>query len=192
MTYPIVSVFGASAPRPDDPDYQSAERLGRLLAEAGHAVMTGGYGGVMEAVSKGAKLAGGHVIGVTVTIFEGDGKRPGPNAFVDDVIQYPTLRDRLYHLVTRCDAAIAVSGGIGTLSEVALLWSLLQVGEVKPIPFVLLGDHWRDVLTHYYGNGEYIRPEFMALLQYARTPEDAVAVLKGSLGDTPATSQRGE
>ena len=60
-----ITIFGGTKPQPGDADYREAERLGSLLARAGHTVITGGYIGTMEAVSKGAAEAGGHVIGVT-------------------------------------------------------------------------------------------------------------------------------
>jgi hypothetical protein len=175
---PVVTVFGASTPRAGEPAYQIGQELGRLLGEAGYSVMTGGYFGTMEAVSKGAKASGAHVVGVTVSIFEGPGKRSGANPYVDEIIRYETLRDRLYHLVTRCNAAIALPGGIGTLSEVALTWSLLQVGEISPMPFILLGDGWEDLLTRFYGAGQYIDARYMDLWTAARTPAAAVTLLK--------------
>jgi uncharacterized protein (TIGR00730 family) len=174
---PIVTVFGAAAMPPTDPEYVRAQSLGRLLAEAGYAVMTGGYLGSMEAVSKGAKSAGGHVIGVTVSRFEGPGRRSGPNAYIDEVIRYESLRDRLLHLVDRCDAAVALPGGIGTLSEVALMWSFLQTDEVGQKPFILLGDFWAGLLTHLCDQGSYISRECLALWQQARMPEDVVMIL---------------
>ncbi|MBN1309807.1 MAG: LOG family protein [Anaerolineae bacterium] len=174
---PVVTVFGASMARPADPEYATAEHLGSLLAQAGYAVMTGGYFGMMEAVSKGAKLAGGHVIGVTVSRFEGAGRRSGPNAYNDEVIPYDTLRERLLHLVDHCDAAVALPGGIGTLSEVALTWSLLQVDEIKHKPLILLGDFWVDVLMRLYNQGKYINSDHLALWQAAETPEKVVALL---------------
>jgi uncharacterized protein (TIGR00730 family) len=174
----IVSVFGAANPKPGSSVYTLSEEVGRRLGEAGYTVMTGGYSGTMEAVSKGAKEAGAHVIGVTVSIFEGEGKRPGPNAWVDEVIRYDTLRDRLYHLVTRCDAVVALPGGIGTLSEVALTWSLMQAREIQPIPFVVVGDAWHTLLTAFYGEGEFIVAEYMELWKHARTPEETVSLLQ--------------
>lgn len=183
MPSPVVTVYGASNPRPGETDYQLGEELGRLLGEAGYTVMTGGYFGTMEAVSKGAKSAGAHVIGVTVALFEGPGKRPGANAYVDEVISYHTLRDRLYHLVSRCDAAIALPGGIGTLSEVALTWSLMQAGEIGPRPFIVFGG-WEELLTRLYGDGRYIRAQYMRLWQAASSAPEAVNLLKTW---TPAT-----
>src|SRR5690606_16486103 len=73
-----VSVYGGGSPKPGDPAYQQAYELGRLLAEAGYTVMTGGYSGTMEATSRGAKEAGGYVIGVTVGLFERAGLSPNP------------------------------------------------------------------------------------------------------------------
>jgi uncharacterized protein (TIGR00730 family) len=176
-TLSIVTVFGAAAMSPTDPEYARAEHLGRLLAEAGYVVMTGGYFGSMEAVSKGAKSAGGHVIGVTVSRFEGPGRRSGPNTYVDEVVRYDSLRDRLLHLVERCDAAVALPGGIGTLSEVSLLWSFLQTDEVDLKPFVLLGDFWAGLLTHLCDQGGYISRECLTLWQQARTPDEVVTIL---------------
>lgn len=174
---PVVSVFGSSQTKAGSPAYIEAEMMGRLLAEAGFAVMTGGYAGGMEAASKGAKDAGGHVIGVTSGIIE---SRFGSkmNGYIDEVVYFDSLFERLHHLVTACTVAIGLPGGIGTLSEVALTWSLIQVGEIKPIPLVLLGQTWDDALTTFYGDGEYIRPENMALWRLAHTPSEAVALIQ--------------
>jgi uncharacterized protein (TIGR00730 family) len=174
----IVSVFGASSSQPGEDDYEDVVTLGRLLAEAGHTVMTGGYGGMMEAASKGAKLAGGRVIGVTVSLFEGPGRRPGPNAHIDEVIRYDRLRDRLFHLVDHCDAAVAVGGGIGTLSEFALAWSFVQVGEIEPIPLILMGKQWHSLINQFYGDGRYIRDEHMQLWKGADTPQQVVEMIR--------------
>jgi hypothetical protein len=177
MAITVVSVFGGGSPRPGDPAYVEAERLGRLLAEAGYVVMTGGYAGVMEAASKGARQAGGRTIGVTVGMFDQAGRQP--NHYVDEVVTYDLLSDRLLHVVSRCDAAIALPGGIGTLSEVALTWSLLQVGQIAPMPLVLVGDTWHSVMLSFYGAGHYIREQHLSLLQFARTPEQAVRLIAG-------------
>ena len=65
----VVAVFGGGAPQPGSPAYIEAQRLGRLLAQAGYNVLNGGYSGTMEAVSRGAIEAGGHVIAVTSRVF---------------------------------------------------------------------------------------------------------------------------
>lgn len=182
MSGGIVSVFGSSRPKPGTAPYEEARAMGRLLGEAGYTVATGGYVGTMAGTSQGAAEAGAHVIGVTSAIFDGKGEgREGPNPWVKEEIKLPTLRERLFHLVTFCDAAISLRGGIGTLSEVALMWSLLQTGEVTPRPFVLVGKSWQAWLEDFYGQGEYIEAANMKLWQCVETPEDALRALKGGV-----------
>src|SRR5512136_2952996 len=120
----IAVVFGSNSPKEGELDYAEARQLGYSLTQAGYVIATGGYFGTMEAASRGAKEAGGHAIGVTTSIF--DGVRLHPNAYLDEEIKFPTLFQRLHHLVTMADVWVALPGGIGTLSEVALTWSLMQ------------------------------------------------------------------
>ncbi|GAB4569426.1 MAG: hypothetical protein Kow0077_01940 [Anaerolineae bacterium] len=175
----IVSVFGGSAPQPGSPAYEEAYLLGKLLAEAGFAVATGGYTGIMEAASKGAAEAGGHVIGVTTDALNRWERRAvRANPWVKEEIKFPTLRERLYHLVSFSDALVSVRGGIGTLSEVSLAWSLMQVGEMPVKPLILVGKAWEDLLNAFYGSGEYIRREDMALWQCVDSPQAVVPALQ--------------
>ena len=171
----IIAVFGSSAPSVGSQAYEDAWNVGRLLAEAGFAVATGGYSGTMSAVSHGAAEAGGHVIGVTSAQIE-HFRSLGANQWVTEEIRFESLRDRLLHLVTLNDGMIALPGGIGTLSEMALAWSFLQVGEISPRPLVLLGDVWRRSIQT-FSQPEYVHERHLALLQLADTPEAAVAYI---------------
>jgi uncharacterized protein (TIGR00730 family) len=136
-----VTVFGGSQPKPGDLAYLQAEELGRLLGAAGFTVLTGGYIGTMEAVSKGAHEAGAHVIGVTCDEIES--WRPvRPNRWINEEYRHATLRGRLYALIDECDAAIVLPGGIGTLAELAGMWSQVQVGAIKVKPIILVGQEW--------------------------------------------------
>ena len=95
-----VSVFGGSQPKESDAAYTEAKELGKLLAQRGHTVLTGGYIGTMEAVSRGASEAGGHVIGVTCEDIEA--WRPiRANAWVKEEIRKKTLIERLTALIRR-------------------------------------------------------------------------------------------
>lgn len=172
----VVSVYGSGSPQPGDDAYTQAQRLGNQLAEAGYAVMTGGYAGTMEAVSRGAHEAGGHVIGVTADLFDRMGHVA--NGYINETIAYETLAERLLHLVSRSDAAVALPGGVGTLCEVALTWSLLQTGEITPRPFILLGERWDDWMRAYYGEGQYIQERHLHLFQVARTTRQAVTMIR--------------
>lgn len=171
-TLPIISVFGGSSPRPGSPAYEEAYDVGRLLAERGFAVATGGYSGTMTAVSQGAAESGGHVIGVTSDQIEQF--RPlAPNQWVQEEIRYPTLQERLIHLVRKNDGMIVLPGGIGTLSEMALAWSYLQVGEISPRPLALLGNLWSETVSGFV-DPLYVRPEHIQLLHFAESPQEAV------------------
>jgi uncharacterized protein (TIGR00725 family) len=142
-------------------------------------VATGGYTGVMEGASRGAAEAGGHVIGVTCGMIE-TWKGLRANAWVHEVKRFETLRERLNHLVEFCDAAIALPGGIGTLSEVALTWSLLQTGEIKAKPLVVVGRVWTETLAAFLReSGGYLHPGDEQLVRMAENVEDAVRLLAG-------------
>jgi len=139
----------------------------------------------MAAVSEGANGAGGHVIGVTceqIELF-----RPlGPNPWVKQEIRYQSLRERLNHLVIENDAIIVLPGGIGTLSEMALAWSLMQVGEMPARPIVLLGEQWQRTVDAFV-DPQYVRPEHVRLLRLALDPREAVALI-ASVRDATAES----
>jgi len=107
-----VTVFGGAGPKPGDPAYLEALELGRELAQAGHSVLTGGYIGTMEAVSRGAAEAGGHVIGVTCDEIE-TWRAVSPNAWVQEEWRYPSLRQRLFALMDHCDAGPGVGQRCG-------------------------------------------------------------------------------
>ena len=98
-----ITVFGGSQPREGDSAYNEAMELGRLLAQRGHTVLTGGYIGTMEAVSRGASEAGGHVIGVTCEDIE-NWRKVAPNRWVKEERRWKTLLERLQGLIDGCDA----------------------------------------------------------------------------------------
>jgi uncharacterized protein (TIGR00730 family) len=171
----IISVFGSATPAADSIPYREAYLIGRFLAEAGLAVATGGYSGTMAAVSQGAAEAGGRVIGVTSAQIER--WRPlGANPWVGEEIKYESLRDRLIHLVTTNDGIIVLPGGIGTLSEFALAWSLIQVGEISPRPLVLFGELWPEVIKAFV-RPEYVVDSHIQYLRFAETPAAAVQAI---------------
>jgi uncharacterized protein (TIGR00730 family) len=172
-----VSVFGASSARPGDAVYEEAERLGRLLALAGAAVATGGYSGVMEAVSKGAAEAGGWTIGYTCAALE-RWHGGGPNPWVRQEVRCQTLRQRAARLLHAGRALIALPGGVGTFSEVGQAWSLLQTGALQTRPLILVGKGWRKTMETFLAEaGGYVASRDAALLGFASTAEGAAAML---------------
>ena len=173
-----ITVFGGSKSKPGEPAYEEALELGRLLGGAGCTVLTGGYIGTMEAVSRGAAEAGGHVIGVTCDEIEA--WRPvSPNRWVQEEMRYPTLRQRLYALIDKCDAALALPGGIGTLAEIAIMWSQLQTGATAPRLLILIGAGWQATLEAFFDTlGEYTADQHRQLIAFAPDVKTAFQILQ--------------
>ena len=143
----IVAVFGSSGTTPAEPDWADGVRCGRLLAESGLGVATGGYGGLMEAVSEGAADNGVRVIGVTAPSVFPD--RDSVNRHVTEVIETDTLTERVHHLLAVSDAAIVLPGSIGTLTELVAAWNSAFVtrfsGE-RPKPLAVVGPKWAGII----------------------------------------------
>ena len=145
----LITVFGGSNPKAGQPAYAEALLLGRLLGQAGYTVLTGGYVGTMEAVSRGANEAGGHVIGVTCDEIE-LWRQVGANAWVQENLHEPTLRQRIWRLAENCDAALALPGGPGTLTEISFLWNHMIIDALSPRPLILIGPGWKSTFEHFF------------------------------------------
>ena len=137
----LITVFGSSRPVEGDPEYETARRLGGELARSGFAVCTGGYGGTMEAVSRGAAEAAGRVLAVTARSFQ---SRANPWVSEETVVE--TWRDRLFRLIEMGRGYVALPGGTGTLAEIAVVWEMLNKGVLPARPLVLLGEFWKPVI----------------------------------------------
>jgi uncharacterized protein (TIGR00725 family) len=96
---------------------------------------------VMEAVSRGAKEAGGKTYGVTADFFARKANR-----WVDVEVRKKTWDQRLFELIQLADAFVACKGGTGTLVELAVVWEMLNKSVMKAKPFAVLGDFWQPIL----------------------------------------------
>ena len=117
----IVTIFGGSKCREGDPEYAQALRVGALLADSGFTVCTGGYAGVMEAASRGAHERGGRVLGITMNQFKSE-----PNRYLTEKVPSEHFYERLQRLITQSVGYIALRGGMGTVTEISLVWNKLQ------------------------------------------------------------------
>jgi len=162
-----VTVFGSSIPKPGDHDYQAGLALGEMLGREKHTVLTGGYMGVMEAVSRGTAEAGGYVIGVTCDEIET--WRPGKaNRWVQKELRFRTLNERILCLIKECDALFALPGGVGTLAEISVIWTHMQTGAVKAKPLILIGPGWRTTFNQLYASmDQYILDASRELVSFA-------------------------
>ena len=172
-----VTVFGASKAQLSQDASEQARKLGSLLGEASHTVLTGGYTGTMEEVSRGANEAGGWVIGITCDEIEA--YRPGgANEWVQEEIHCSTLRERILKLIEESDAAIALPGGIGTLTEVSLMWNHLLTGAIRPRPLILVGPGWKATFDRFFqAFDEYVSQNRRAWVTFAPTVEEAIQIL---------------
>jgi uncharacterized protein (TIGR00730 family) len=168
----IVTVFGSAQAEPGSPAYEEAHEAGRLLAQAGLAVCSGGYAGVMEGVSRGAKEAGGTAIGVTASLFV----NRAPNRWLDQEICRATYLERMQTMVEMGQAYLALQGGIGTLCEIGVVWSLLQTRSIPPRPFFLLRNPWQGLLE-FSAEALILHQEDLLALQLASTPAEAVLAI---------------
>jgi uncharacterized protein (TIGR00730 family) len=137
----VITIFGSSRSRVGDTRYEEARKLGAALATGGFTVCSGGYGGVMEAVSRGAHEAGGNVLAVTAEFF-----RTKPNRWVSETFSVKTWEERLFELIRRGDGYVACAGGTGTLVELAVVWEMLNKRVMPGKPFVGLGDFWKPIV----------------------------------------------
>lgn len=182
---PVIAVYGSSSVRAGDAAFDEAHRLGGALAGRGASVMTGGYDGVMAACSRGAHEAGGHVIGVTVELFE----RRGPvNPWVRERVHTPDLHARLAYLVDRADGFVVATGSIGTLTELFLTWTLLSVAARPAAPIVLMGGHWHAWVDAHRGP-RLVPAPLLRHLTVAETPEAAAEAVIAGLA-SPVAAQK--
>lgn len=175
-----IALFGSGSAPADDDVLVQAERLGRLLAEAGFGLVSGGYGGTMEAASRGAALAGGEVTGVTMDLFSPDLQ---PNPWLTKERRVRDFFPRLQRL-TAADGFVVLKGGIGTLTEATLTWSLLQTGQISPRPFVFVGQSWHHLLEA-FRTETFMDERDFALATLVDSVDEAVALLQESLAPAP-------
>ena len=138
------ALFGGSGKNRESKEYKETVKIGALLQDKGYVVKNGGYGGMMEAVSKGITDAGGKAIGITCKQV---GAEEG-NEFLSETIVTQTLYERLEILINNTDLFIVQKGGIGTLSEVFLTLDIIRKKQIKDRPqLYFIGNFWNEIIT---------------------------------------------
>ncbi|MEE1620395.1 TIGR00730 family Rossman fold protein [Zafaria sp. Z1313] len=180
-----VSVFGsARTPRGSD-RYTQAELIGRRLAEAGYAVITGGGPGAMEAANKGAVEAEGTSVGLGIELpFE-----TGLNEWVDLGINFRYFFARKTMFVKYSQGFIVLPGGFGTMDELFEALTLVQTEKVTSFPIVLVGTaYWGPLIDWLRGTVAAegaISPGDLDLIQLTDDPEEAVRIAVSHVGRKP-------
>jgi len=171
---PLIPIFGSARIKPDNPYYQSAEKLAALLVGKGYGVLTGGGPGIMEAASKGAYEAGGKSVGLNIRL----PMEQHPNKYQNVALDFRYFFVRKVCFVKYAVALVAYPGGFGTLDEFSEAATLIQTNKINHVPLVLVGrkfwqpmlDWFRNTLLLEFGA---ISPEDMNLFTLVDTPEEA-------------------
>ncbi len=141
---PAVSIFGSARSAPGSQPYEQARAVGRLLAEAGFAVITGGGPGVMEAANRGCKEGGGLSIGCNIELPQEQALNP----YVDMGVEFRYFFARKTMFVKYADAFVILPGGFGTLDELFEALTLIQTGKIRHFPVILVGtEYWGGLLS---------------------------------------------
>jgi hypothetical protein len=177
---PAITVFGSARVGEDDPSYPLAREIGRRLAEAGYAVITGGGPGVMEAANRGCQEAGGLSVGCNIELPHEQALNP----YVDLGVEFRYFFARKTMFVKYADGFVILPGGFGTLDELFEALTLIQTGKIRHFPVVLVGsDYWRGLL-------DWIREVQLAagaiaqvdldLISIADDPQEVVAIVQAA------------
>ncbi len=174
-----VCLYGASSTETDAALVAATERLGELLAEAGHTLVYGGGGaGLMGAAARGMKRKGGCVVGIVPSFLRVDGVLYDG---CDEMVYTDTMRERKQQMEERADAFIVTPGGIGTFEEFFEIYTLKQLGRHhKPLIIFNIDGYYDAMLAmlQHTVDAKLMRPETLSLLSIATTPEGVLALLE--------------
>jgi hypothetical protein len=174
---PAVSIFGSARVREETPTYESARATGRIFAERGFAVVTGGGPGVMEAANRGCQEAGGLSVGFNIVLPE----EQGLNAYCDLGLTFDHFYARKVMFVKAAEGFVIFPGGFGTQDELWEALTLIQTGKIGHFPVVLFdSDYWEELLDwvreEMLDDG-LISAEDLDLLMIAGDPEAAAELV---------------
>lgn len=176
--HPAVTIFGSTRAQPEDEEYRKAEWIGRLLAENGFTVITGGGGGVMEAANKGASLAGGKSVGINIEL----PLEQIPNPYANIALRFRYFFVRKVMFVKYAVAYVILPGGFGTMDELFEAITLIQTQKIKPFPVILVGSgYWKGLLDWIKGvvlkEGK-ISEDDLDIVQVIDEPPEIVRTIK--------------
>jgi len=174
---PGVTIFGSARIGPDDPVYAQARAIGRLLAEAGFAVVTGGGPGTMEAANRGAQEAGGTSVGFNIELPH----EQRANPYLDIELTFRHFYARKTMLVKAAEGLVLFPGGFGTLDELFEVLVLIQTRKILNFPVVLVGsEHWQGMLDWTRSRlleRKLVSPEDVELLHLSDEPTEVAQII---------------
>ncbi len=184
---PCVTVFGSARFSEKHRYYQLARELGRALAEAGYAVMTGGGSGIMEAANRGAREAGGLSLGCNIQL----PREQKPNDYLDKFIEFEHFFARKVMLVKYSCAFVVLPGGFGTLDEAAEIATLIQTNKLDQFPVIAMGTEFWDKFFSFARESMLaegtISAEELQYVQRVDSAADAVRIINRAIADLAGT-----
>lgn len=179
-----ITVFGSARVEPGTKYYRLGEDIGKVFAQAGFSIITGGGPGLMEAVSKGARRNDGMTIGLGIELPH----EQGINEYVDLGIDFRYFFVRKTMFVKYAQAFVALPGGFGTLDELFECVTLRQTSKIQQYPIVLVGhDFWDELIgwvRHHLVEEGMVSPAEASIIQVVDTAEDALTVIENTLPKT--------
>lgn len=171
---PAVSIFGSARTHPDHPHYALAEKMARLLSDAGFSVISGGGPGIMEAANKGAYFGKSPSVGLNILL----PNEQDHNTYQDISQTYRHFFARKYMFVKFATAYVVLPGGFGTLDELMEALTLIQTGKTRKMPIILVCSEYWDGLLDWFKNTliteGYISSEDMTLVKVIDEPSEVV------------------
>ncbi len=179
--YPGVTIFGSARSKPEDEEYQRAEKLAELLVKAGFSVITGGGPGIMEAANKGAAQAGGYSVGLNIKL----PMEQEPNPYANVKLEFRYFFVRKVMLAKYSVAFVFFPGGYGTMDEMFEILTLVQTKKIRPVPIVLVNKmFWKPLvswLSKTLLTEQKITPQDLEIFKILNEPEEIVAYIKEKL-----------
>jgi uncharacterized protein (TIGR00730 family) len=179
--YPGVTIFGSARTKPDDPDYQKAEKLAELLVRAGFSVITGGGPGIMEAANKGASNAVGYSVGLNIRL----PMEQEPNPYANIKLEFRYFFVRKVMLAKYSVAFVFFPGGFGTMDEMFEILTLVQTRKIRPVPIVLVDKQFWKPLVSWFTKTlipeNKISTQDLEIFKVIDEPEEIVNYIKEKL-----------
>ena len=175
---PLIPIFGSARIKPDNPYYQSAEKLAAMLVGRGYGILTGGGPGIMEAASKGAYEAGGNSVGLNIRL----PMEQHPNPYQNVALDFRYFFVRKVCFVKYAVALVAYPGGFGTLDEFSEAVTLIQTNKILHVPLILVGKKFWQPMVEWFKNTmllefSAISPGDLELFSLVDTPEEACEII---------------
>ena len=162
-----ITSFGSAFISKDEKLYSEIISIGRKLAEAGYTVISGGYGGSMEAISKGAFEAGGNTIGIGVK-----NNKSSPNPYLSDFVLSENLMERILTLIQRSDSYIVFKGGTGTLVELSVSLEFMNKNYMSPKKMIFYKDHWKSTIETLMNDSPELNSLISGQIYFINSPEE--------------------